>query len=163
MATTLGKISIKDSSSWNTFLNLIYPVGSYYLANTATSPGSRFGGTWTQITGQRFLCGHSSAGTGGGNTHTLTVNQMPSHDHALSSNNAHAGWTGTSPGRFLAWSERSLYEGWGGEYEKFYKTPDGLDLMSNTGGGQRTTTCPSIETVICGIALRKLFTSKGGE
>lgn len=81
MATTLANISIKDSSSWNTYLNLIYPVGSYYLSNTSTSPGSRFGGTWTQIKDQRFLCGYSSITSGGANSVTLTTNQMPSHTH----------------------------------------------------------------------------------
>lgn len=77
MATTLANISIKDSSSWNTYLNLIYPVGSYYLSNSSTSPSSRFGGTWTQIKDQRFLCGYTSITTGGANSVTLTEKQIP--------------------------------------------------------------------------------------
>lgn len=81
MATTLASISIKDSSSWNTYLDLIYPIGSYYLSNSSTSPGSRFGGTWTQIKDQRFLCGYTSITTGGANSVTLTIDQMPSHSH----------------------------------------------------------------------------------
>lgn len=83
MATTLANISIKDLSSWNTYLNLIYPVGSYYLSNGSKSPSSQFGGTWTQIKDQRFLCGYTSITTGGANSVTLTVNQMPSHHHRL--------------------------------------------------------------------------------
>ena len=82
MATTLANISIKDSSSWHTYLDLIYPIGSYYLSNSSTSPGSRFGGTWTQIKDQRFLCGYTSITTGGANRVTLTVSQMPAHQHA---------------------------------------------------------------------------------
>ncbi len=31
-----------------------YPVGAYYISESATSPASLFGGTWTQVTG-RFL------------------------------------------------------------------------------------------------------------
>lgn len=81
MATTLASISIKDSSSWNTYLDLIYPIGSYYLSNSSTSPGSRFGGTWSQIKDQRFLCGYTSVTTGGANSVTLTIDQMPSHSH----------------------------------------------------------------------------------
>lgn len=81
MATTLANISIKDLSSWNTYLDLIYPIGSYYLSNSSTSPGSRFGGTWTQIKDQRFLCGDTSVTTGGANSVTLTIDQMPSHSH----------------------------------------------------------------------------------
>ena len=70
--------------SWVNFLDLVYPVGSYYLSNSSTTPASAFGGTWTQITDSRFLCGSSSITTGGANTHTLTVAQMPAHTHAPS-------------------------------------------------------------------------------
>ena len=69
MATTLANISIKDSSSWNTYLNLIYPVGSYYISNTKDSPSGRFGGTWSQVTG-RVLYGNTSAGNYNAGTHS---------------------------------------------------------------------------------------------
>ena len=49
--------------------NLIYPVGSYYMSNSSTSPASLFGGSWTQVT-SRFLYGSTSVTTGGSNTHT---------------------------------------------------------------------------------------------
>ena len=83
MATTLASISIKDSSSWHTYLDLIYPIGSYYLSNSSTSPGSRFGGTWTQIKDQRFLCGYTYITTGGANSVTLDTDQIPAHDHSM--------------------------------------------------------------------------------
>ncbi|WP_139652779.1 phage baseplate protein [Raoultibacter phocaeensis] len=57
-----------------------YPIGSYYISHIATSPASLFGGSWTSITG-RFLYANSSTAAGGSNTHTLTVNEMPSHTH----------------------------------------------------------------------------------
>lgn len=145
MATTLGKISIKDSSSWNTFLNLIYPVGSYYLANTATSPGSRFGGTWTQITGQRFLCGDKSVTTGGANSVTLSVDQMPKHTHQFNLSVHASSFGGNSP----TCSNISA------NYDSTWPEV--------TGGARVTKTDPCSALVICGIALRKLFTSKGGE
>lgn len=82
MTTTLANISIKDSSSWNTYLNLIYPVGSIYIAYTSTSPASRFGGTWSQIT-SRFLYCTTNTNTGGEQNHTLNTSEMPAHDHTV--------------------------------------------------------------------------------
>ncbi len=67
-----------------------YPVGSIYLSVNGISPASLFGGTWEQIT-QRFLWAADDSGgypvgsTGGEKTHTLTVNEMPSHGHNLES------------------------------------------------------------------------------
>lgn len=67
MATTLANISIKDNSSWNTLLNLVYPVGSFYLSQNSTSPASRFGGTWSQLNDDKYLrCG--TWGSGGSNS-----------------------------------------------------------------------------------------------
>jgi microcystin-dependent protein len=49
-----------------------------------TSPASLFGGTWEQLK-DRFLLGAGNSyavnATGGEATHTLTVNEMPSHNH----------------------------------------------------------------------------------
>lgn len=59
-----------------------YPVGSVYIAYTSTSPASRFGGTWTQITG-KVLRASSNVDTGGADTVTLTTAQMPSHTHKI--------------------------------------------------------------------------------
>lgn len=67
-------------------LDTIYPVNSIYISYSHTSPASLFGGTWTRIIG-RFLygCGVPSeiGSTGGESTHTLTVNEIPSHQHYL--------------------------------------------------------------------------------
>lgn len=82
MATTLANISIKDNSSWNTYLNLIYPVGSVYISYTSTSPATRFGGSWASIIG-RFPYFNAGIETSGSNTHTLTVAEMPSHIHTI--------------------------------------------------------------------------------
>lgn len=80
MATMLSNVSIKDSSSWNSFLDLIYPIGSLYFAYSATSPATRFGGTWTAITG-RFIYANAGTGVGGANSYTLSAAQLPSHTH----------------------------------------------------------------------------------
>lgn len=57
-----------------------YPVGAVYISYTPASPASLFGGTWQQIT-DKFLRAASNTNTGGSDTHTLTVAQMPSHNH----------------------------------------------------------------------------------
>lgn len=61
-------------------MDLVYPVGSVYVAYNSTTPATRFGGTWTAITG-RFPYFNAGTGTGGANTVTLTVDQMPYHSH----------------------------------------------------------------------------------
>ena len=70
----------------NFILDNVYPVGSIYMNVNSTNPGTLFGGTWEQIQG-RFLLGMSSsypAGSQGGEaTHTLTVDEMPAHSHAI--------------------------------------------------------------------------------
>lgn len=58
----------------------VYPVGAVYISYVSTSPASLFGGSWTAITG-RFPYFNAGTGTGGSNTHTLSVSEMPSHRH----------------------------------------------------------------------------------
>lgn len=65
----------------------VYPVGAVYISYVSTSPASLFGGSWTQITG-RFLRAANDVSTGGSDSHTLTVAQMPSHMHTLKTYNA---------------------------------------------------------------------------
>ena len=68
-------------------LNAVYPVGSIYMSVNSTSPQSLFGGTWEQLK-DRFLLGsgntYQGGATGGEATHTLTIEEMPSHTHTLS-------------------------------------------------------------------------------
>ena len=81
--------------------NELYPVGSIYMSVNSTSPASMFGGTWEQIkdcflwaTGDTTSITYTENGvsvtksltagsTGGEATHTLTVDEMPSHNHQL--------------------------------------------------------------------------------
>lgn len=80
-----GEVSIgKDGV---TLLNVIYPVGSIYISAVNQNPGTLFGfGTWEQIK-DRFLLAagssYSAGSTGGEATHTLTEDEMPSHNHVL--------------------------------------------------------------------------------
>jgi hypothetical protein len=62
----------------------IYPVGSVYISYSHNDPATMFGGTWVRIE-NAFLWGCDKDGgigtTGGEKTHTLTVNELPSHTH----------------------------------------------------------------------------------
>lgn len=72
-------------------LDIIYPVGSIYeTMDSSFSPSESFGGTWERIKG-KVLVGvdesdstfKSSKLTGGEKSHTLTINEMPSHNHTI--------------------------------------------------------------------------------
>lgn len=70
----------------NYILDNVYPVGSIYMSVNSTNPKNLFGGTWEQIQG-RFLFGMNSSypagSTGGEITHTLTIDEMPEHNHTI--------------------------------------------------------------------------------
>lgn len=61
-----------------------YPVGSIYMSIFDTSPASLFGGTWARLK-DRFLLAagdtYKAGATGGEAEHTLTVDEMPKHNH----------------------------------------------------------------------------------
>lgn len=66
-------------------IDALYPVGTIYESTKSTNPGTFIGGTWTALTG-RMLIGagtdYPAGTTGGAATHTITVDEMPSHSHA---------------------------------------------------------------------------------
>ncbi len=77
--------------------DLIYPVGSIYMSVNDTDPQALFGGNWKRIK-DRFLlsCGdtYPAGSTGGEAEHTLTVLEMPRHNHGISTKfNSAAGST----------------------------------------------------------------------
>lgn len=103
-----GKIAVLDESGWvyyrtpeeiksdigassggtdvSTVLNKVYPVGAIYMSVNSTNPKTLFGGTWVQIK-DRFLLAagatYKAGATGGEATHTLTVDEIPNHQHVL--------------------------------------------------------------------------------
>lgn len=70
----------------------IYPVGAIYMSVSPTSPASLFGGTWTSWGSGRVPVGinlsdsdfKTAEKTGGEKEHTLTVDEMPRHNHTIS-------------------------------------------------------------------------------
>lgn len=120
-------------------LDFIYPVGSIYMSVNNVSPQTFLGGTWVALQ-DRFLigAGHSYAvnSTGGATTHTLTVNEMPSHSHTFQ---------GTSIGNHThtIYSKFHLndFVGGGGSY---------MDFIRPQAGDQNTTSSAAGATSVSG-------------
>lgn len=122
-ATVGGTLTV----SGKTLLNLIYPVGSIYMSVNSTSPATLFGGTWSQLK-DRFLLGagdtYTLGWTGGEATHTLSVTEIPSHNHPYgvydaSSSATHAiNHMAAYCGKVnsTGWGSHTLYTGGGGAH-----------------------------------------------
>ena len=69
-----------------------YPVGAYYISSDPTSPATLFGGTWERIQDRMIVAAGSTftAGTTGGSTEkTLSVQNMPYHNHSCDTQGGH--------------------------------------------------------------------------
>lgn len=79
-----GVISVQDRRTYAS--TSYYPVGSIYMSVNNTNPSLIFGGTWQQLK-DRFLLGagdtYQVGNTGGEAAHTLTIQEMPSHNHTV--------------------------------------------------------------------------------
>ena len=61
-----------------------YPIGSIYMSINNVNPSTLFGGVWEQIKDTFLLSAgdtYTAGNTGGEATHTLTVDEIPSHRH----------------------------------------------------------------------------------
>lgn len=124
-----------------TLVDLIYPVGSVYISfNNKADPSMLFGGTWERIR-NRFLWAATENGvmgeTGGEESHTLTVSEMPSHDGHLS-----AGIAGTVPmghGNYEGYLNKNVsnaYPGGGYRGWNVYAGNEMHPASEAVGGGQ---------------------------
>lgn len=86
-------------------MELFYQPGSLYINVNDINPKELFGfGEWVRIK-DRFLLAagdtYAAGSTGGEATHTLTVNEIPSHAHAI-----YMGSADLNPG--WAWGNRNV-------------------------------------------------------
>lgn len=92
-----GDVTVVESIQGKTgdvdLLDLVHPVGSVYISLSPTNPEKLFGGKWEQIKGRFLLSADTSykaGATGGEVSHTLTIDEMPSHQHGgLTGSNGH--------------------------------------------------------------------------
>lgn len=118
------------------YLNVldVYPIGAIYMSVNNTNPATLFGGTWEQLKDTFLLAAGDSyaAGTTGGEaTHTLTINEMPSHNHKVG-----VGGNTYSGGYPLQQTS--------GDYDK---TENGNFLINYEGGDQPHNNMPPYLTV----------------
>ena len=101
-----------NNTNSNIFLKS-YPVGSIYISTSSTNPGSTYGGTWVEYGKGKTLVGVDSSDSdfntvekiGGEKTHTLTIDEMPSHNHTLTQYHNQSGYGVTIPAKsnYLVW------------------------------------------------------------
>lgn len=130
---SVGTIKYKNGSSW---VDILHPVGSCWLSHQSTSPANLFGGTWTQLT-NAVLRAANEYGYSGSDNMTLTVSQMPQHDHHLQFD---AGWEYNSSA-----GDRMCY----GRYNSGGR-PGWLYTTSN-GGGQSFSKLPRYCNIYCWV------------
>lgn len=137
-------------------LDKVYPVGSIYMSVNSTNPSTLFGGTWVQLT-DTFLYAsntadtNSTTATGGEATHSLTLSEMPSHNHTQ---NAHhhipnanwdfllgqtgVNWESSGGKGSIAQSGNNHYaytSSSNSDVGQLHNTSDATPTINNTGGG----------------------------
>lgn len=127
--TTIGTFSANQSTNTTINIDAFYPVGSIYMTATlptAADVEAALGGTWVAWGAGRVPVGVDTSQTefdtveetGGEKTHTLTIEEMSSHNHTIV---PRANFHGSSPeGHTTAWE----------------KSNETSQNTSNTGGGQ---------------------------
>lgn len=119
-----------------------HPIGSYYWSDDPTDPTQLFGGVWTRITDVFLFAatdsqtGYQAGDNGGSKTHTLTVNEMPSHKHSLGVTASGAGSGSGSKIPYIVHPDAS----------SFY---DGDDMIAASGQGQSFNTMPPYYATYC--------------
>jgi hypothetical protein len=121
--------NVPVSFEGKSLIDLIYPVGAIYISSINVDPEALFGGKWAKIEG-RFLLGvsntYAEGSTGGEASHTLTTNEMPSHNHTW--------YLGASnDGQFYGY-HYSQY--WNSSSIKTSSGDKGYVSTNTTGGGQ---------------------------
>lgn len=131
------KIGLAIARAKQEALDAAHPIGSIYMSLDPTDPHDLFGGTWERIK-HTFLLGAGDSTdtvgtTGGERDHTLTIPEIPSHNHSATLNFVQGG---TLYSVDLA---ADYPQGSGGTWKGVATGQDYNNLVINvgqTGGGQ---------------------------
>lgn len=93
-----GSATVADALNSLEIFDRIYPVGSIYMSVNSTNPSNYFGGTWVSWGQGRVPVGVNTSDsnfstvekTGGEKSHTLSIAEMPNHNHTRGGSDA--GW-----------------------------------------------------------------------
>lgn len=132
-------------ANWINLLDVIYPIGSLYFSTKSASPSSSIGGAWNQIKDKTLVgCGENfAAGSIGGEIeHTLTIDEMPRHNHLMGDF-----WHTASNGNV----QNGTY--YGIKHDDYY--------TASTGGGSRIPICLRIKQYLFGKEQPSIFYEKG--
>lgn len=121
-------------------LETTHPIGSLEINTSGTNPSKYLGGVWESFGSGRTLVGVNTRDTsfntvektGGEKTHTLTINEMPSHNHnraRIKHSNQFLGPAGGSNANVAGINLNNGY------YPYTNETENNVEV-SNTGGGQ---------------------------
>jgi len=122
-------------------INAVYPVGSIYTSVININPATLFGvGEWASFGAGRVLVGVDTEQaefdtvkeTGGAKTHTLTIDEMPSHTHIQNAHNHSLPFR--ELWRWQAWTSGSSEYGYAYNGSNF-NTGNRVATNQNTGGG----------------------------
>lgn len=91
----VNSITTAVSNDTNIDFDSIYPVGSIYFSTNDVNPSTLFGGVWERFANGRAIVGVDASQTefntvkkeGGSKTHSLTIDEMPSHTHNIYQDN----------------------------------------------------------------------------
>lgn len=126
-------------------LDDVYPVGSVYISVDSTSPATLFGGTWVEFGAGKVMVGRDASDadfdtaeeTGGEKTHTLTVTEMPSHNHSVAASHRHTVGVGTG-------ADTSAARAGGPQSTTFYSGYASITINSTGGDGAHNNLQPYI-------------------
>lgn len=126
-----------------------WPVGAVYMSFNSTSPNSLFGGNWTRIN-NRFPYFGSGTSTGGSSTVSLSLSNMPSHEHNMgvytgdATGNTVPTWTMWAKDR---WSSVGVFRDSGGSTANGKKNNSGFGDSESRGMGTSFSIMPPYQTV----------------
>lgn len=136
-ADTLNQMQTNIENAIKDVLKISFPIGQTYITQTDVNPSTILGfGTWERVKG-KVLVGldeddtdfNTIGKTGGEKTHTLTINEMPNHQHdCVYLNNSKPLQFGGGGSQYnFSWSS----EGFDGEAELIAKAVGGDQSHNN--------------------------------